>query len=216
MFAAPSPAGKGRNPVRSRAVQHHDRRGNIAPAIGLVKAGFLRKIGANRQRRRAEGASNQMVYIPITDGEVQASLMHGRHHAFTVPVGLDDDRNATFSAEAGLSPRDGFPAWEYHFCVIGSFLHGEEAYLRRSELPPYVTRPGRKVILDGVCRATSALLNKVRPDRVFRVTCDAHLRPNAGLAKHERVSLVFASCGYVVESEGCTPSGMRRWEMRRT
>ena len=134
-----------------------------------------------------------------------------------VNVGFDLAADDFYVAYAGLDWREEASVFEYSFSIISDRQGQRKYYLRKRDLPWKVTRAESAHILEGVCRATVAVLNAARPERVYRVTCDAYgPYGEAGLAKHNSLSVVFASCGYQVEDRSLTPAGMVQWVMRRS
>jgi hypothetical protein len=157
---------------------------------------------------RFDSVSDAPIWVDPPDGA-------GSYVAASVIVGTCVAENVVFSVEAGLTHRNGDPACEYYFVSFGQYPDGIKYFWKGSDLPWYISRYDRLHIVDGVCRATEALLKRASPFRVFRVTNDVHDESSPGLAKHQRVSLVFNHCGYEFEETSCNQVSPLQWVMRK-
>jgi hypothetical protein len=141
----------------------------------------------------------------------------GDSHAITVPVGYDDYEDKNYFVMIGLdflvggAPRE----LEYYFCIIE--VDGLNKTDRRiwsgRDLRDDISAEDRAMILCIILAATEALLNTVKPSRVFRCTRDADL-PERALEKHYEVSQIFTKCGYAVQTADHY-HGKRTWWMER-
>jgi hypothetical protein len=145
----------------------------------------------------------------------------GNNVAAYVKVGRDTSTDAIFVAAASLDWRDKYNVFEYSFNIIVEYENCTKFCFRKAQLPCEVSREDCAHILDGICKATTALLNAAKPTSVYRITCDAYavsdkaVHDHPGLAKHDRVSVVFERCGYWVEDRSITAAGMIQWTMKR-
>lgn len=159
-----------------------------------------------------------MLFEAIHDAAVNVIPPDGQGErvAASVGVGVCVEEGLSFLAWAGFRERPANPPLEYYFHVSGYRENKVIHYWDRRDLPPYLDCWDRRHIMDGVCRATAELLRVAAPPSLYRATDHIYLPGSLGLAKHERVSLVFFTCGYVIEETGCDSVGRTQWVMTKS
>jgi hypothetical protein len=84
----------------------------------------------------------------------------------------------------------------------------------RAYAQPYRPDPSRSLIMPIVCAGLRALVGRVRPPVIYRVTKSRN-PPEKALRKHILLTRVLEDEGYAVIESGTDPWGRRFWVLKR-